>query len=90
MTRVKLAQLTSGIGAVVLGIGLGALLPTWFGPAASALTAIGLVMHAFGMWDAHRLEAAGANDGWQNTVAYWLCWLLLIGVAVAMIGRRWW
>ena len=31
MNRLKLAELTSGAGALVLGVGLGALFPQWFG-----------------------------------------------------------
>jgi hypothetical protein len=34
MTRLKLAELTSGIGALVLGVGLGALFSRWFARAA--------------------------------------------------------
>ena len=34
MKRLKLAELTSGVGALVLGVGLGALFPRWFGPVA--------------------------------------------------------
>lgn len=30
MTRLKRAELTSGVGALVLGVGLGALVPDWF------------------------------------------------------------
>lgn len=32
MTRLKLAELTSVVGALVLGLGLGALLSRWGGP----------------------------------------------------------
>jgi len=39
MTRLKLAALTfSGVGALVLGVGLGALFPRWLGPAAGLIT----------------------------------------------------
>ena len=33
MTRLKVAELTSGVGALVLGVGLGALFPQWFAQA---------------------------------------------------------
>ena len=33
MTRLQLAELTSGVGALVLGVGLGALFVRWVGPA---------------------------------------------------------
>jgi hypothetical protein len=48
MTRLKLAELTSGVGALVLGVGVRALLPRWFGPAAGLITVVGLSLHAFG------------------------------------------
>ena len=57
MNRRKLAELTSGLGALVLGIGLGALGAPWIGRAAAPIAAVGLVAHAFGMWDGHRQDA---------------------------------
>jgi hypothetical protein len=36
MTRLKVAELTSGVRALVLGVGLGALFPLWFGAAAGS------------------------------------------------------
>ena len=81
MTRLKLAELTSGIGALVLGVGLGALFPQWFIPAAGFLTFAGLSFHAFGMWDKHRLEARGQteNPAWVVTL-YGVSWLILAAV----------
>ena len=77
MTRIKLAELTSGVGALVLGLGLGTLLAGWLQPAAVPATVIGLGMHGFGMWDKHRLEArAGMPPAGWVTGLYWACWLL--------------
>ena len=75
MTRLKLAELTSGVGALILGVGLGALFPGWFGPAAGLITFAGLCVHAVGMWDKHRLEAMSQADNslWVAAV-YWVCW----------------
>lgn len=90
MTRLNLAELTSGVGALVLGIGLGALLPQWFAPAAGFIALAGVVAHAFGMWDKHRLEAqAHAERGpWVVALYWWVCWLLLAGVIVFLfVGR---
>ena len=81
MTRIRLAELTSGIGALVLGVGLGSLFDQWFAPAATAILASGVFVHAFGMWDKHRLESAStARDDRWVTALYWLCWLLLVAV----------
>jgi hypothetical protein len=90
MNRPKLADLTSGVGALVLGVGLGGLFPQWFGPAAGAITVVGLSVHAFGMWDKHRLEARGQAENPLWVVAlYWVCWLLLAGVlAMLLVWRR--
>jgi hypothetical protein len=85
VNRLKLAQLTSGVGALVLGVGLGALFPGWFGPAAGVIAGVGLSLHAFGMWDAHRLEPGGHAPAppWVAAL-YWVCWLLL-AVVLAML-----
>lgn len=90
MTRLKLAELTSGVGALVLGVGLGALFPGWFGPAAGMVAIVGLSLHAFGMWDKHRLEARSQAENAPWVVAlYWVCWLLLAGVlAMLLFWRR--
>lgn len=85
MNRLKLVELTSGVGALVLGSGLGALLPGWFGPRAGLIAFADLSLHAFGMWDTHRLEAVGPTDNPPWVVAlYWVCWLLL-AVVLAML-----
>ena len=86
MTRLKVAELTSGVGALVLGVGLGALFPRWFGPTAGLITVAGLTAHAFGMWDKHRLEALGQAENPPWIVAlYWMCWLLLAAVLAMLL-----
>ena len=88
MTRIKVAELTSGVGALVLGVGLGALFPQWFARTALLLAVTGLVLHAFGMWDKHRIEAAhDAEGGPRVTALYWTCWLLLAAVVVVLLLR---
>jgi len=89
MNRLKLAELTSGVGALVLGVGLGALFPQWFGRAAGVITVVGLSLHAFGMWDKHRVEGRNKaeNSVWV-VVLYWVCWLLLVGVLGMLLFWR--
>jgi hypothetical protein len=84
----KLAELSSAVGAGVLGIGIGVLLSTWLRAFAVPVLLVGLLMHAWGMTDKHRLEEAAAmrRPGW-STALYWLCWLGLVGVVVAAIAR---
>ena len=86
MTRVKLAELTSGVGALVLGIGFGALFATWIGPAAGFVTIAGLAVHAFGMWDKHRVEKRTEADADRLVLTlYWVCWLMLGGVLLYLV-----
>ena len=83
MTRLKLAELTSGVGALVLGVGLGALVPHWFSRSAGLIVIAGAATHAFGMWDKHRLDAQRHVETGRWVVAlYWTCWLLLAGVVI--------
>jgi hypothetical protein len=88
MTRLKLAELTSGVGALMLGIGFGALLPAWFGGSAWLTTLVGLFLHAFGMWDKHRLERQRGmvQPRWLSFL-YWTCWLLLAAVLLIVLAR---
>jgi hypothetical protein len=87
-TRTKLAELTSGIGALVLGIGIGALFAPMLRTTAVAVTLTGLALHSFGMWDKHRLEARAVPDSppWVQA-AYWICWIMLAILAVAITMR---
>jgi hypothetical protein len=86
MTRLKVAELTSGVGALVLGIGLGALTSDWVGRAAGLVTLMGLVTHGVGMRDKHRLESTPEAADRRWTVAlYWVCWLLLAAVFVFLV-----
>ena len=86
MNRLKVAELTSGVGALVLGIGLGALFVTWVAELAVVITVTGLALHAFGMWDEHRLEGSGdsVTPAWV-TAAYWVCWVLLVVVVALLV-----
>jgi hypothetical protein len=88
MTRVKLAELTSGIGALVLGVGLGALFADWFASSATAIVLVGGAAHAFGMWDKHQLERQSHIEvsRWVAGM-YWTCWLLLAALVVLLIVR---
>ena len=88
MTRLQIADLTSGVGAVVLGLGLGALWAEWLMSAAGLIATVGLVMHGFGMWDKHRREPdATARDSRWTLAMYWGCWLLLAAVVGLLVFR---
>ena len=81
MTRLKLADLTSASGALILGVGLGTLLSRWITSVAVPVAVLGVGMHAFGMWDKHRLEAqrGDVNPTWVVAL-YWACWVLLLAL----------
>jgi hypothetical protein len=86
VTRLKLAELTSGVRALVLGVGLGTLFAAWIGTAAVVVTLAGLLVHAFGMWDKHRLEAQTQADRSPLVLTlYWVCWLMLAGTLLFLI-----
>lgn len=85
-SRLKLAELTSSLGAGVLGAGVGLLLATWLGGLALPILAVGLTMHAWGMRDKHALEAGLAQPRWSAAL-YWACWLILGGLGLYAIAR---
>jgi hypothetical protein len=89
MNRLKTAELTSGIGALVLGVGLGAMSPGWLNRSAGWITLAGLALHAFGMWDKHRIERhqPGRTPPWVVAL-YWICWVLLGVVLTVVVFTR--
>jgi hypothetical protein len=50
----------------------------------------GLPLHAFGIWDKHRVEGRDqAENPFWVVVLHWVCWLLLAGVlAMLLFWRR--
>ena len=86
MTRLKFAELTSVVGVLVLGLGLGATLSRWVGPTAAPIIILGIAIHAVGMRDKHRLESEGEarRAGWIVAL-YWACWLLLAVLLVLVL-----
>ena len=83
-----MAELTSGVGAVVLGIGLGVLLSGPLSGWGVPLLLLGILVHGWGMYDKHCLErAANAPEVWWETALFWLCWVLLAVGVLAAAGR---
>lgn len=86
--RRRVAELTSGVGAVVLGIGLGVLAADRVGRFGLPLLLVGAAVHAWGMFDKHRLERqADAPSVWWEPVAYWTCWGLFAVLAASVMAR---
>ena len=87
--RIKLAELTSSVGAGVLGMGIGALFARQLHSLAIAILVTGLAMHAFGMFDKHRAEQRqGTTLPWWSSAFYWLCWIAL-GILAVVLTARW-
>lgn len=78
-SKMKVADLTSGAGALILGIGLGAYFYDRVGKYAILLFIIGAVSHSWGMYDKNRIEKRlTSSTVWWEKVFYWLCWILLL------------
>lgn len=75
----KLAELTSSIGAGVLGVGIGILIATIAGGLAMPAIAVGLALHLWGMLDKHRAERGTPQPAW-SVATYWVCWIALAGL----------
>ena len=50
---------------------------------------LGLVMHAWGVYDKHRLETStGVSRLWWTDLLYWLCWATLAAIVLRLLARR--
>lgn len=84
-SRLKLAETTSAIGAGILGAGIGSLLGANLKPFAVVILVLGLVMHGWGMFDKHRIEAdAPVPRVWWAELLYWICWVTLAVLLVLL------
>jgi hypothetical protein len=86
-SRLHHADLLSGLGAVVLGVGIGLFVAKYHAAVALPILLTGLAVHGWGMFDKRRLERGALESIWWVDALYWLCWLLLIAVAgIAMMA----
>ena len=85
-SRLKLAELTSSLGAGVLGAGIGVLFADWLDGLGLPILAVGLLLHSWGMRDKHALEAGREQPVWA-AMLYWACWLILGALAFYAIAR---
>ena len=85
-TATKRAETTSSVGAGVLGAGVGLLAGRWLQPFAIPIVIVGLAMHAWGMYDKHRLEArVSAPRIWWVELLYWGCWIGLASLLAYVV-----
>lgn len=84
----KAAELLSTTGALVLGVGIGLILPV-VGSAIGWLTiALGIVSHGWGMYAKNQVEAQAAEElPWWHRLLYWGCWLGLAALAVYLVAQ---
>ena len=85
--RWRIADLTSGMGALVLGVSIGAFFASAFARTSGWILLTGAVAHAWGMVDKHRMERGAAAQPRWATALYWACWIALAGLAVAIVLR---
>jgi hypothetical protein len=83
----KAADLASGLGAIVLGAGLGMLAPGVLGGLAIPLLVIGILVHGAGMTLKHRLDGQGRQPLWWETALFWICWICLAAIAAWLLIR---
>ena len=89
VARLKQAELASGIGAGVLGAGLGVLFSRILGTYAVAILVTGVFLHAWGMFDKHRLERGAASQApWWSAALYIVCWGALLLLAGYIVARQ--
>lgn len=85
-SRLKFAELISSLGAGVMGIGFGAIFSEYLKPFSVMILIIGLLSHAVGMFDKHKIE--NNNEVFQPAWAiflYWSCWVGIIGSIIYLI-----
>ena len=86
--RLKRSALASTFGAGLFGGGLGLLVARYVGDLALPILVAGALMHAWGMHDKHAIERdLGRPEAPWTRALYWLCWLVLAGVAAAIVLR---
>ena len=89
--RLKSAELLSIAGASVLGAGVALVFQRWLAPFAVAIALAGLIAHAGGMYEKHRIEAgSGVKVALWEAWLYWLCWFTLAVLTGFLLFRTIW
>jgi len=89
----KGAELASGLGAIVLGVGVALVSPQWLRAYGMPLLVGGVLVHGAGMTLKYRLQGREGPPVWWERILFWLCWACLIGLGVwvveaAIAGRQ--
>jgi hypothetical protein len=84
----KNSELISGVGALVLGAGLGLLAPMLMRRYAVLVVVVGIALHGAGMTLKYHLERRQNGAGvWWERLLFWTCWLGLAVLAVWLTVR---
>lgn len=88
--RLKRAELLGGVGAVILGMGIGLFFTSLLESSKLWLLLVGFLAHAWGMLEKRRLERkSAATRIWWSELLYWSCWAaMVILFAYIAIGYR--
>lgn len=81
--RLKKLELLGGLGAGILGVGIGLVLVRWLQPYALPILIIGILSHGWAMWAKKRIERQDnlAEPPWV-VAAEWICWLMIAGLLI--------
>lgn len=84
--QIKRAELTSSVGAGILGGGIALLFGLVLAPYTVPILLLGLVMHSWGMYHKHRLvsDSDSPRIKWAEW-AYVVCWIGLAGLAIYIV-----
>jgi hypothetical protein len=89
--ELKRADLVSGLGAIVLGIGIGLMLPARMHSLAIPGLLAGVAVHGWGMLRKHKLERESGvvTPSWVAAL-YRTCWAILAALVgyAAWLGMR--
>ena len=84
--RAKAADLLSGLGAIVLGMGLALVAPAWLSAYGVSMLIVGLLVHGAGMSLKYRYESGQKEPLWWERLLLWSCWACLgaLGIWIAV------
>ncbi len=97
LTKTKVAEIASTLGAGILGFGMGALLGDYIQQYSFWIILIGLIMHGWGMYKTHQNKKESGHENsisqiklsefsWINLL-YWLCWVIIVGLAIYVLVK---